>query len=273
MKIKPDVRLVVDDVPISLRQTQVLIAISSTKSQNQAARILGISVPVLHRHIKDMEQKLGMDLISTTPRGTILTESGREIIEAHKKFENRVKVRQKPIVACSPVFSHLVLQAVSAVEREGYEIDMLIGDDELNNQYLETGLVNVVVFDDPIYIYREREAYQKPEIVEIVKDTLIHVDRGNTYLRYKYGAQRIGFSNLDLENVNYKIMGETRDYKQLLNSGHSFFINRSLAMRKGLDLESHTPSKMLIHSIFAVRIGEGGELDALMHTLSHIHEK
>lgn len=273
MKILPDVRLIVEDVRISLRQIQVLLAIASTNSQNQAARILGISVPVLHRHIKDMEEKVGVDLISTTPRGTELTESGREIIEAYKKFENRLKVRQKSIVACSPIYSHLVLEAVSAAEREGYEIDMLIGDDELNNQYLEMGLVDVVLFDDPIYVYREREAYQKPEVVEVVKDTLIHVYHGNKYLRYKYGAQRIGFSNLDLENVNYKIVGETRDHKQLFVSGHSFFINRSLAIREGLDLESHTPSKMLIHSIFAVRIGEGEELDALIHRFSRIHEK
>ena len=265
--------MVVDDVPNSFRQIQVLIAISSTNSQNQAARILGISVPVLHRHIKDMEEKVGVDLISTTPQGTELTESGREIIEAYRKLENRIMVRQKPIVACSPIYSHLVLEAVSGVEREGYEIDMLIGDDELNNQYLNMGLVGVVVFDDPIYVYREREAYQKPEVVELVKDTLIHVYNDNKYLRYKYGAQRIGFSNLDLEGVNYEIVGETRDYKQLLISGHSFFLNRSLVIREGLDLESHEPSKMLIHSIFAMRIGEGEELDALMRRLSRVHEK
>ncbi len=273
MKILPEVRLVVDDVPISFRQIQVLVTIASTKSQNQAARILGISVPVLHRHLKELEEKLDVDLISTTPRGTELTKDGREILEAYKKLENRLKVRQKPIVACSPIFSHLVSEAVSSVERGGYEIDMLVGDDELNNHYLNMGLVGVVVFDDPIYAYRERESYQKPEIVEIVKDTLIHVYHGKKYLRYKYGAQRIGFSNLDLEGVNYKIVGETRDYKQLIKSGHSFFINRSLAIREGLDLESHKQSKMLIHSIFAMRIGGGEELDALMHRLSRVHEK
>ena len=273
MNIKPDVRLTIDDVSISLRQIQVLLSISSTKSQNQAARILGISVPVLHRSIKDVEQKLGVNLISTTPRGTVLTEYGREIIETYKKLENRVKTPEKKIVACSPIFSHLILRTVSAVEREGYEIDMLIGHDELNNQYLEMGLVDVVVFDDPIYVYRERETYQKPQIVEVIKDTLIHVHRGNKYIRYKYGAQRIGFSNLDLEGVDYEIVSETRDFKQLLKSGYSFFLNRSLAIREGLDLESYTPSKLLIHSIFALRIGEGEKLDVFMNRLNRIHEK
>lgn len=273
MKILPDVRLIVDDVHVSLRQIQALIAIASTNSQNKAARTLGISVPVLHRYIKELEQRLGMDLISTTPQGTVLTDYGREIIETHKRFEKRLEGRDKHIVVCSPIYSHLVLQAVSAVERDGYKIDMLIGDDELNNHYLDMGHVGIVVFDDPIHVYKERDTRQKHEILEVVKDTLLHVYRGKKYLRYKYGAQRIGFSNLDLEGVNYELVGETRDHKQLLKSGYSFFINRSLAMREGLDLESHTPAKLLMHSIFALRIGGGEELDVLMQRLAKTHEK
>ena len=273
MKILPDVRLIVDDVRISLRQIQVLIAIASTNSQNQAARILGISVPVLHRHIKELERRLDLDLILTTPQGTVLTEHGIEIIEGHKKFENKLKTPDMPVVACSPIYSLLILQAVSAVEREGYEIDMIVGNDELNNHYQEMGLVGVVIFDDPIYVYREREAYQKHEVVEVVKDTLLHIHRGRKYLRYKYGAQRIGFSNLDLENKSYEVVGETRDFVQLLKSGHSFFINRSLAIREGLDLKSHTPPKLLTHTIFAMRTKGGEELDVLMQRLDHIYEK
>ncbi len=273
MEILPDLRLVVDGVHISLRQIQVLIAIADTHSQNQAARVLGISVPVLHRYIKDLEQKLGMELISTTPRGTILTAHGKEILEAHKRFENRLTVRQNPAVACSPLFSDLVLKAISPLEREGYQINMLIGDDELNYYYMEMGFVDVVIFDDPIYIHKEKKDYEELEIVEVVKDTLIHVHRGKRYLRFKYGAQRIGFSNLDLQGVDYEIAGETRDYNQLLSSDNSFFINRSLALKEELDLKSHTEPKLLMHSIFAVRAGKGEELDILMNRLEQIHKK
>lgn len=273
MKILPDVRLEVDDVHISLRQIQVLRAIASTNSQNQAARILGISVPVLHRHIKELEERLGIKLISTSPRKTVLTNPGKDILEAHRKLEKRLEMENNKIVACSPLYSHLVLKVVSGMEKEGYKIDMIIGNDELNNQFLEMGLVNVVVFDDPIYVYRERETYQKPEIVEVVKDTLIHVNQRKKYLRYRYGAQRIGFSNLDLEGKKYEIEGETRDYNQLLKSRNSFFINRSLALRERLDLKSSTSSKLLLHSIFAMKLGEGEELDILMSRLAKIHEK
>ncbi|UCG68701.1 MAG: LysR family transcriptional regulator [Thermoplasmata archaeon] len=263
-------RLIVNNVPISTRQIEVLTTIASIKSQNKAAKALGISVPVLHRHIKDLENKLGMNLISTTPQGTILTENGRKIIEEYNRFLKRTEPTQKPVVACSPLFSNLVLEAVSAAEREGYEINILIGDDELNNNYLSMGLVDVVIFDDPIFVYRMKETDQRHEIKEVVKDTLIHVNRGNKYLRYRYGAQRIGFSNLDLEGVSYEVVGETRDFMRLLKSENSFFINRSLAVREGLDLVSDTPLNLLIHSIFALRMGEGDELDVLLQQLGPV---
>ncbi len=273
MKILPEVRLIVDDVQVSFRQIEALIAIDATHSQNKAAGSLGISVPVLHRYIKELEGKLKTALISSTPRGTILTEQGKEIIETHKKMEKRLRARKQPLVACSPLFSHIVLEAVSKVERQGYKIDLLVGDDELSNHFLEMGLVDVVVFDDPIYIYREKESYEKHEIMEIVKDTLIHVHKGKKYIQYTYGAQRIGFSSLDVENQDYEIIGETRDYKYLIKSGHSFFINRSLVKREGLDLKSKTEPKQLMHSILALRVGEYDELDILMRYLGNIHEK
>lgn len=273
MKIRPDVRLVVDEVPISLRQIQALIAIAETHSQNKAARMLGISVPVLHRYIKEIEQRLGVNLISSTPRGTILTESGKDIVDTHKRFVKRLLLKTKPVVACSPLFSHLVLPVVASFERDGYEIDMLIGDDELNRHFLNMGIVDIVVFDDPIFVYREKESYERYEIVELTKDTLIHINQGRKYIRYKYGAQRIGFSNLDVEGIDYEIAGEMRDYEQLIKSGYSYFINRSLARRGGLDIKSETDEKLLMHSIFALRVGGIEDLDLLIHKLSHVQEK
>lgn len=273
MKILPDLRLIVDDVHITLRQTQALNAIAKTKSQNQAARILGISVPVLHRYIKDMEQKLGEKLILTTTQGTLLTEFGREMVDAHKKFEKRLMALDRPIVACSPLYSHLVLQSISTVERMDYQIDMFIGNDELNNRLLEMGLVDFIIFDDPVYIYREKETYERHDFVEIVKDTLIHVDRGRKYLRYGYGAQRIGFSNLDLAGIDYEIVGETKDWQQLLKSDYSFFINRSLVKREELKLKSKTDPKLLMHSILALKVREKEGLDALLQLLGDLHKK
>ncbi|UCE37294.1 MAG: LysR family transcriptional regulator [Thermoplasmata archaeon] len=273
MNILPDIRLTIDGVNISILQLQALIAIATTRSQNKAAQTLGISVPVLHRRIKDLEEKLGIKLILGTPRGTVLSEHGNEMVNTYKRYQSRLKNRTNPCIACSPLYSHLIMEVVSPIEREGHQIDMFVGDDMLNKLYLDMGLVDIVVFDDPIYVHREKEAYEYYEVAEVVKDTLIHVNMGKKYIRYKYGAQRIGFSNLDIKGKKYKIVRETRDYNQLLKSGHSFFINRSLAKREGLDLQSQTEPSQLMHSIFALNVGKGDELDLLMRKLDHYHEK
>jgi hypothetical protein len=232
-----------------------------------------ISVPVVHRSIKDIEKKLGFPLIKTSRQGTFLTQHSNEIIEAYKTFESRLKNHPPPTVACSPLYSPLVQQAVLAVEREGHPIDMIIANDELANQYLKMKLVGVVVFDDPVFVYERTETKKKPEVFEIIKDTLIHIYRGNKYIRYKYGAQRIGFAHLKTKGVNYEIVGETRDIKHLIKSGNSFFINRSLARREGLVMNSKTDPKLLMHSIFALKVGKGEAYDALMRRLGELFKR
>jgi hypothetical protein len=273
MDITADASLYVDDILISLKQIRALVTIGNTHSQNKAAKIMRISVPVLHRSIKDIEKKLGFPLIKTSRQGTFLTPEAYEIIEAYKTFESRLKNHPPPTVACSPLYSPLVQQAVLAVEREGHPIDMIVANDDLANQYLKMKLVGVVVFDDPMYVYERTETKEKPEVFEIIKDTLIHIYRGRTYLRYKYGAQRIGFAHLKTKGVNYDVVGETRDIKNLIKSGHSFFINRSLARREGLVMKSKTDPKLLMHSIFALKVGKDEAYDALMRRLGDLFKK
>jgi len=267
MEILPEVRLVVDGVHISFRQLEALRAVSETGSQNKASQKLGIAVPVLHRYIRELETKLGYELLLSTPRGTVLTREGGAIVDAQKRFENRLRERGNPVVACSPLFFNLVSEAVAAVEKSGFPMDIMMGDDGLNTYYLNIGVVDVVIFDDPLSAYREKESYESFELVEVVKDTLLHVNKGKKYLRYKYGAQRIGFNHLDLKGEKYKIVGETRDILELLGSEYSFFANRSLVLRQGLRIKSIIEPGQLMHSIFALRVGEGEGLDVLMNRL------
>ena len=270
MEILPEVRLVVDGVHISFRQIQALRAIAETGSQNRASQKLGISVPVLHRYIRELETKLGYELLSSTPRGTRLTREGGAIVDAQKRFENRLKEAGNPVVACSPLFFQVITKTVAAVEKSGYPMDIMVGDDELNTYFLNIGVVDIVVFDDPVFAYREKESYESFELVEVVKDTLLYVRRGKKHLRYKYGAQRIGFNHLDLKGEDYEIVGETRDFEELLRSKFSYFINRSLALREGYEIESAIEPGQLMHSIFALRVGEEEGLDVLMNRLGRI---
>jgi hypothetical protein len=273
MEITADASLYVDDVPISIKQIQALVTIGNVHSQNKAAKILRISVPVLHRSIKDIEKKLEVPMITTSPQGTFLTSHAHEIIEAYKTYESRLKNHPPPTVACSPLYAPLVSQAVLAVEREGHPIDMIIANDELSSQYMRMKLVGVVVFDDPIYVHQGAETREKHEVIEIIKDTLIHIYRGRQYIRYKYGAQRIGFAHLKTKGLNYEIVGETRDIKQLIKSQYSFFINRSLVRREGLVMKSKTDPKYLMHSIFAMKVAKGEVFDATMRRLQDLFKK
>jgi molybdenum-dependent DNA-binding transcriptional regulator ModE len=272
MEILPEVRLVVDGVHISFRQLEALRAVAETGSQNRASKKLGIAVPVLHRYVRELEAKLGYELLSATPRGTVLTKEGGTIIDAQKRFENRLKEAGNPVVACSPLFFPLVSEAVAAAEKSGYKIDIMLGDDRLNTYYLNIGVVGLVVFDDPISAYREKESYESFELVEVVKDTLLHVRKGRNYLRYSYGAQRIGFNHLDLKDEDYTIKGETRDIRELMGSEYSFFINRSYVLREGLRIKSAIDPGLLMHSIFALRVGEGEGLDVLLNRLGRTQE-
>jgi hypothetical protein len=234
---------------------------------------MGISVPVLHRSMKDLEEKLDVAVISTSRKGTFLTPVGEEILKAYSTFESRLKNKPPSTVVCSPLYAPLVQQAVLACERDGYTIDTMVANDELSNQYMKMKLVGVVVFDDPVYVYGVTERGEKPEVVEIIKDTLIHVYRGPKYIRFKYGAQRIGFAHLESLNVKYEIVGETRDVKQLVKSGHSFFINRSLARREGIVTQSKTDPRLLMHSIFALKVGSSEVYDAIMWRLGQLIKK
>jgi molybdenum-dependent DNA-binding transcriptional regulator ModE len=272
MEILPEVRLVVDGVQITFRQLEALRAIAETGSQNKASQKLGIAVPVLHRYIRELEAKLGYELLSSTPRGTVLTRQGGAIVDAQKRFENRLREKGNPVVACSPLFFAMVSEAVAAAEKSGYKIDIMLGDDALNTYYLNIGVVGLVVFDDPISAYREKESYESFELVEVVKDTLLHVRKGKNYLRYRYGAQRIGFNHLDLKGENYKVVGETRDIRELLGSEYSFFVNRSLVLRDGIRIKSVIEPGLLMHSIFALRVGEGEGLDFLINRLGRAQE-
>lgn len=267
MEILPEVRLVVDSVHISFRQIEALRAIADTGSQNRASRKLGIAVPVLHRYLRELEAKLGYELLSSTPRGTVLTREGGAIVDAQKRFENRLKDKGNPVVACSPVFFNRLSEAVASAEKSGYKIDIMLGDDRLNTYHLNIGILGLVIFDDPIFAHREKESYESFELVEVVKDTLLHVRKGKRYLRYAYGAQRIGFNHLDMKNEEYRIVGETRDLRELLGSEYSFFVNRSFVLREGLRIKSTIEPGQLVHSIFAMRVGEGEGLDYIMNRL------
>lgn len=267
MKVTPKINIAFEGTKLSSRQLQALLAVAETHSQNQAAGKMGISVPVLHRYIKEAEQKVGTELISSTPRGSELTGIGERIIQTYKRYDRRLVDRDRLTLACTPITQYLAFKAVENLEKGGTKVDIIIGNDELNLHYIDLELVDLAIFDDPIYIYKEKDMFPVRDVAEVVKDTLIHVFKGKDYLRYNFGAQRIGFRGLEVSGSEYAIRENTSSLDRLLNSNYSFFINRSLALMNELDLESQTDSSLYKHSIFAVKTGDGGGVELLLQEL------
>lgn len=270
MDINPQISILVDKKRLSIRQLEALSAISRTRSQTQASKEMGISTPVLHRYIKRAEKELGFPLIYTTPINSRLTPEAIKIVKAYKGYIESTAPRQNLAVACTPITQNLMLESLSDLEKDGSVFDVYIGDDSTNLRLLDSGKVDLVVFDDPIRIY---DCGVDFDYHEIAFDTLYHIFKGNFYSRFRYGAQRIGYDHLNSKNITYKIESDLSGIKSLLNCGRSFFINRSVVIEKGLKLTSKTPSSTFNHAIIAIILREREELYLLSSGMKKLATK
>ncbi|MCL1984170.1 MAG: LysR family transcriptional regulator [Methanomassiliicoccaceae archaeon] len=230
---------------ITDRQTEVLKAVHEHGSINAAAASLGISASVAFRHIKEAERSVSETLLRSTPRGSVLTEAGKEVLGAIASAGERLSYDRRFTVACSPVTEELLMSAISSV---GTDADLVISDDEMNMRMLRKEETDLVILDDPVHVFDD-DSLQWQEIGLM---GMVHVDKGSSYIRYRYGAQRIAFRQLDTIGKEYSIDSETLSLNDLLDSGKSFFIDEVLLMRKGMRLHSSTDPALLRHSILAV---------------------
>lgn len=69
---------------MDLRQLSYFIAVAEERHLRRAAERLHLSQPPLTRHIKALEQELGVELFVRTPRGMLLTNAGETLLrDAH----------------------------------------------------------------------------------------------------------------------------------------------------------------------------------------------
>ena len=230
---------------ITDRQIEVLNAVHGCGSINAAASVLGISAPVAYRHIRELEKAAGEDVLTSTPRGSRLTECGAGILRSMRSAGERLSQVRRFTVACSPVTEELLMSALSSADTDA---DLMISDDGMNMRALRKDEADVVILDDPVYVFDDDSLHWQ----EIAQMNMVHVDKGTSYIRYRYGAQRIAFRHLDAAGTEYTVDDETLSLSDLLDSGKSFFADEVLLMRKGLRIRSSTDPALLRHSILAV---------------------
>ena len=260
MDIEIKTSMVINAQNVTTRQLEVLEAIHRTGSKTAAARALGISTPVVHRYMASMEETTGMVLMESTPTGTELTEKGLRIVEITKIMNLRCRLERGFTVACSPVTEELLMSVTSSMK---IKVDLIMSDDNTNLRLLKEGLADVIILDDPVYLF-DADDFKWTEIGYM---DMVHVDNGPSYIRYRYGAQRIAYDYLDLEGIEYKVDAEASLLSDLMNSGKSFFVDEFLLLKKGIRLRSATDKKLLRHSITAVYRRENRDISRLLKAL------
>jgi molybdenum-dependent DNA-binding transcriptional regulator ModE len=262
VQIEPSVSLMIGGKKITSRQLEALVAVYEEGSQNRAARRLGIATPVLHRYLTQLEEKAGAPLTITSKRGTKLTREGRAVVREFMALKGRARSGESVRVGCSIITEDLLLNVLSKIDAMG-PYDLIISDDERNIKDFRAGLMDVVILDDPIYAFEFEDAKWE----EVAEDYLLHIKRGEKYMRFRYGAQRIGFLHLESVGKEYEILGTVRSLPMLLRPKVSFFLNQSYAAKKGLELKTFTHPQLLMHKIIAMYSDESREVERLINEM------
>lgn len=245
MDIRVRTSLLVDGHSVTSRQIEVLRAIRDGGSKNAAAKALGISPPVVHRYMESMEEGIGRPMLKSTPAGTELTEDALSIIAAADAAELRNAPSKRFTIACTPVTQDLIMAVLS---RTRIKAEVVVSDDLANIRMLREGSVGMIILDDPLHLFDLEDLMW----TEVGHMDMVHVDNGPSYIRYRYGAQRIAYEYLDSIGAEYTVDAETHLLSDLLESGKSFFVDEFLLMRMGAEARSSTDKSLLRHTINAV---------------------
>ncbi|MCQ2070512.1 MAG: LysR family transcriptional regulator [archaeon] len=267
MDIKVRTEQVINGVSITNRQLEALQEILRTGSMSSAAKAMGVSVPVVHRYVSNIEAAAGEPVTKSTPMGTRLTPAGKRIVDLFMACEARCRDNRGFTVACSPVTEELMMSVFSSLKMTN--VELVVSDDKHNVRMMIEGLADMALVDDPLYLFDIDEyGYEADEIGYM---GMVYVDNGPSFIRYKYGAQRVAFMFLDTANRQYTIDAETYSLSEMLGSNKSFFVDEYLLTRKGLKLKSAVNPKMLRHSITAVYRSDNKTVRRIITALKSRH--
>src|ERR1700752_2010154 len=76
---------------MELRHLRYFVVVGETLSFNKAAAKLRIAQPALSRQVRDLEDEIGVDLFSRSPRGVTLTAEGKLFLEEARAILQRTE--------------------------------------------------------------------------------------------------------------------------------------------------------------------------------------
>lgn len=236
MKFKPKLSLIIKDETLSFKFFESLDVVFQTRSQREAAKILGISHAVLNRRIKNVEEKVGIKLVITTATGSILTDEGLEILNQYHYLMRRFTKHEKPVI-CGGYISTGLLEVLAS--EYGFDAVIYQTEDESALQLYDMGMVDILSLDDPVRAFMRDLDFiplARDHLVllssshELVKD-LSELD-GQKFVEISGSAQRLAWNTLDNLGVNYKIVKVLKSpceaLKMVKNSKNLYtFLNKS----------------------------------------------
>ncbi|MDR0309843.1 MAG: LysR family transcriptional regulator [Candidatus Methanoplasma sp.] len=261
MDISVRTEQIINGILVTNRQLETLAAVAKTGSMTAAAKKLDISVPVVHRYIAAIEKAVGSKVTVSTPAGTKLNGEGRKILETYVTTELRCSDDNKFTVCCSPVTEDLMMSVLSSLRMT--DVELVISDDEHNVRMMKENLADFAIIDDPLYLFDADEF----DGIEIGYMGMVFVDNGPSFIRYRYGAQRVAFMFLDTMGRKYSIESETFSLPELLGSKKSYFVDEFLLLRKGIKMKSAIDPKVLKHAITAIYRKEDKTINKLVKAL------
>lgn len=188
---------------------QAFLAVAETGSLSAAARATGISQPTLGRHIRQIEDTLGIALFRRQPRGLALTEAGAAMLPAAQAMHEAAgrialiaagqdaRLEGEVRITASDFVSHYVLPGIIADLRAlepGINIDLVPSDATENLLFREA--------DIAIRMYRPE---QLDVITRHVGDLRLGLYAARTYLARRGTPGRIE------DILNHDLVGYDRD--------------------------------------------------------------
>ena len=235
--IKPEIGIEIDGISFNYKFFETLESLSKTYSQRKTAKELKVSHSVLNRRIKNAEDKLGEKLVITVGSGSELSEKGYELLDIYYKYKNRLEDREEIIIAGGHIITGL-LQAIS------YDLPfktlIYSSDDESAYELAKQDLVDILALDDPLLAFENDLNFTAIAYDHLV---LISPNHGKTierisdleglkFIGVKGSAQRLAWSTLRQENINFTIDREVKSqfdaFKIVRNSDEYYtFLNAS----------------------------------------------
>jgi molybdate transport repressor ModE-like protein len=259
--VRPRVIFVAGGHEITHRQMEALAELNEKGSMKKAAASLGISTPVLHKYIHEMQDKADGDLVTTTSRGSKLTRDGLELLKRFREYELRLKDDEHLRVAGTAVSQRCVLMAASELSIDGRICTVTISTDETNLRLMSEGRVDCVVFDDALFAM---ENAPEGSVSEIGSDMLMHRDNGPRHARLAFGAQRIAFRHLDEQEIPHEVVRLFHEPTMVDHTELSYFVNRSLVRTGVIKAVGAKDQPWSLHSIAALQCTEHSDLSAFL---------